>query len=112
MSIFNSQRKEVERHKQLVNDHQTRLKTALWAGAVVVSMDIQSIMYAGVPWRIVDLILKVQPPESEAYIAKTTWKINMSSLGLLQPGNEISVKIDTTDPKLVYPNIQGAEFLI
>lgn len=112
MSIFNNRKKEAERIKQITDDHQARLKTALWAGAMVISLDQPTMSSAGVPWWIMNLTLKVTPSAGQAYIARTSWKVQLTSLGLLQPGSEISVKIDAADPQLIYPNIQGAEYLV
>jgi hypothetical protein len=111
MPIFNRKRKNIERTKATLDEFRKREKTAIWCGAVVVSFDQEPISSGGLPWRLVNLLLKITPPQGEYYVAKTTWKVQEVSLGLLQPGSEISVKIDAGDPDVIYPNIQGADYM-
>ncbi|MDO9547131.1 MAG: hypothetical protein Q7J07_10345 [Pelolinea sp.] len=111
MLIFNRKRNDIEKTKAILDGFREREKTAIWSGAIVVSFDQEPISSGGLPWRLINLLLKVTPPQGKHFVAKTTWKVQETSIALLQPGNEISVKIDASDPNVIYPNIQGAEYM-
>ena len=57
-----------------------------------------------------DLLLRVQPPQGEAYQTITSWLVQTQAVSNIQPGSSISVKIDAEDPRIIYPNVRWAKF--
>jgi hypothetical protein len=55
--------------------------------------------------------LEVTPPGGETYRASTRWLVELSALGAIQQGNELSVKIDADDPRIIYPNASWAKYI-
>ncbi len=59
----------------------------------------------------VTLRLQVAPPDGAPYPASAVWLVERPLLDSLQPGKEISVKIDREDAQIVYPNVEGARYV-
>ncbi|MEZ0397289.1 MAG: hypothetical protein ABWK53_12780 [Anaerolineales bacterium] len=59
----------------------------------------------------VTLQLEVTPPGGAPYPASAVWLVEKPLLGGLQPGNEISVRIDRQDAQIVYPDMGGARYV-
>jgi hypothetical protein len=94
-------------------DFAARQESAVWALATLVSARGGVIgSESGVSsWARYDLSLQVTPPVGEPYLAHTTWLVEAAQMSMLQPGQELSVKIDQQDPKIVYPNNNWAKYL-
>lgn len=60
----------------------------------------------------VQLLLSVMPVSGEKYQTIVLWDVQPLSIPLLQPGQVVSVKIDSKDKKKVYPNVNWAEYAI
>ncbi|MBN2146339.1 MAG: hypothetical protein JW726_03080 [Anaerolineales bacterium] len=82
---------------------------AIWAGAMVISMQHSMIIEDGVGRARVDVHMNVEPPGGTAYYAKAHWLADLTVLPLLQPGQQVSVKIDQQDPQIIYPNMSGVK---
>lgn len=83
---------------------------AEWAGATVVSIISEAQQHDQLGSALLEIQLKIQPPEGEPYTTRTRWEVDMTARPLIQPGAQLPVKIDTQDPKVVYPNIGGAAY--
>jgi hypothetical protein len=90
-----------------------RQERAVWALATVVSVRGGTLGSEGgvSNWARCELSLQVTPPGGEPYLARTTWLVEAVQMSMLQPGQELSVKIDQQDPKIVYPNNNWAKYL-
>ena len=60
----------------------------------------------------VELRLKVGSPAGGTYEVTTVWLVDTAILPQLQPGQLVPVKIDSQDPRRVYPNLTGAQYYI
>ena len=78
----------LEQHRAAI-DHRKRAARALWAGATVLS---------------VRTVTQLQD-----WSGKTVENV---ALPALRPGQRIPVKVDRSDPTVVYPNMSGAEYAI
>lgn len=85
-------------------EHESRFNKALPAMAQVVSQESKTSEGR----TIVHLVLNVLPPAGTNYVISTDWQVEQAALPNLVPGSEVAVKIDTDDPKRVYPNVSWA----
>lgn len=90
-----------------------RQQTAVWAGATIVSARSGVTGgEAGVSqWARYELSLQVTPPGGTPYLARTNWLVDVSQISLLQPGKQVSVRIDQQDPQIIYPASDGAKYI-
>ncbi len=97
-----------ERQKQ----HAEREARAVYAQATVINIrNTPHLAQPGASNRLrVELRLEVQPPGSEKYQANASWLVEDYAINQIQPGASLSVKIDQQDPKIVYPNMNGAKY--
>jgi hypothetical protein len=93
-----------------VEDFRTRQKRAVWGGATIVSVRRAILAEDARGKEKIDLTLQVQPPNGESYSAHATWYADLSALAELVAGASVSIKIDATDPKIIYPNMTGVEY--
>ena len=54
--------------------------------------------------------LEVSSAFKAAYKTETVWNVYEMAIPTVQIGKEVDVKIDTDDPQVVYPNLQGVEY--
>jgi hypothetical protein len=84
----------------------------VWAGATVITVNKPPKGHYR-PLKVrVDLRLEVTPPDGNPYTAKTTWMVEEDVLHSIQPGSQLSVKIDQDDSMVIYPNMRGAEYRV
>jgi hypothetical protein len=57
-----------------------------------------------------ELTLQVQLPEGKPYVARVTRLVELAFLQQIQPGKEVSIKIDRDDPQVIYPNVGWAKY--
>jgi hypothetical protein len=94
-------------------DLERRQRQAVWTGATVVSIRRppqagETLLSSG---RLrVELRLQVNTPSGNPYQAATAWLIDAGALQQVQPGQELSVKVDAQDATMVYPNVSWAEY--
>jgi hypothetical protein len=80
----------------------TRQDRAVWAWATILSVNKGAVNTFHM--SRVEMELEVHLPGSPAYQAKTTWQVEQDSLDSLEPGKELSLKVDPIDPKYIFPN--------
>ncbi len=85
-------------------------ESAVWAHATIISVQGQDLRESTRTVTRIELRLEVARQGGEKYQATTIWLVNMTILPKLQPGEEVPVKIDPRDPRVIYPNMQGAEY--
>jgi len=108
--VLRNQRQEGLNAQKRRTEYETRAKQAVWAGATIVTARHHTSAQEMREKVQVDLRLQVQPPQGEPYQAQTVWHVSTGMLSQLQPGQQISIKIDRDNPERIYPNMQGAEF--
>jgi hypothetical protein len=95
----------LEADRLAYEEYQRRKARAIWAGATVVSLRTAALSHGITAIVQADLTLRVTPPGGEPYTANASWRVKLESLASLQPGAEISVKIDQENPQTIYPNL-------
>ncbi len=88
---------------------------ALWGGATVVNLrnDPRVAAAPGEHGLVrVSLRLEVQANSGEKYQATTEWLVEPYAVAYVQPGQSLSVKIDTQDPAIIYPNAPWARYWV
>ena len=83
-------------------DDRTRLERAVWAWAKILKSDQGTISTFKV--ARVEMQLEVHTPGTPAFPATVTWLVDQESLGFIEEGKELSLKVDPQDPKYIYPN--------
>jgi hypothetical protein len=107
-------RTQGEQARQRVKDYLARQASAVWASAILINArdGIAGGGEGGVSNRArYELSLEVTPPGGTPYQARTTWLVEVAQMSLLQPGQQLSVKIDQQDAKIIYPNASWAKFV-
>ncbi len=86
------------------------LAKAVFSAATVVSARRLGQRLGGTN-DVMRVTLSVEPPENAAYTAVVTWEVEPQTTHLLQPGAALAVKINPDNPRQVFPNFSGAQFL-
>jgi hypothetical protein len=89
-------------------DHDTRQSRAVWARAVVISSEVGAPGITGLLRTTIKF--EVHLPGSEPYQQQAVWLVEQSALEYIQPGKDVSVKIDRENPQYVYPHGTWATF--
>jgi hypothetical protein len=58
----------------------------------------------------VAISLEIHMPNAKAYTANTTWEIDITAVAAIQPGQIVSVKVDTDEKNKIYPNVSWATY--
>jgi hypothetical protein len=58
--------------------------------------------------RLIKLTLALSPEGAEPRTVPATWRVRPVVLPEVQPGQEISVRVDQEHPEKVYPDVEGA----
>ena len=90
-------------------DHATRQGRAVWAWAKVLASTCGTVNLAG--QARVEMQIEVHMPGTPAYPIKVTWLVDQDALPSIEPGQEISLKVDPLAPQYVYPNGPWARFV-
>ncbi|WP_437522535.1 hypothetical protein WME79_31805 [Sorangium sp. So ce726] len=93
--------------KERMTELAARAARASLAPATVVSSRTLGTFEDGA-MAFVEVRLEVQPPGGAAYLARTEWELNISSLSMVEPGKRVAVKIDSVDSSLIYPDVSWA----
>ncbi|MBN2078049.1 MAG: hypothetical protein JW838_03730 [Spirochaetes bacterium] len=56
------------------------------------------------------LKLQISVTDGNPYTVNTVWLVDLAAIDYLKPGNDISVKIDPDDPKIIYPGAPWAKY--
>jgi hypothetical protein len=83
-------------------DDRTRLERAVWGWAKIIKVErgpVNTFKMAHV-----EMQLEVHTPGTPAYPATVTWLVEQESLGFVEEGKELSLKVDPEDLKYLYPN--------
>jgi heme/copper-type cytochrome/quinol oxidase subunit 2 len=83
-------------------DERTRQERAVWAWANILSSAQGPVSSFGV--SRVEMELDVHLPGSSPYPAKVTWLVDKESLGFVEQGKELALKVDPLGPDHIYPN--------
>ena len=103
---------KVEQERQRQHQQVTGSENALLTEATIISASSHPISTSTRSVTKVELRLQVQSPSGSTYEANTAWLVDTAILPQLQPGQFVSVKVDSQDPRTIYPNISGAEYYI
>jgi len=112
--VLLSQRQKLAADQERMQEFVKRQESAIWAGATIVSArgGVITGSEVGVSQRArYELSLQVTPPGGAPYLAHTNWLVDVGQISLLQPGKQVSVKIDQQDPQIIYPASGGATYL-
>ncbi len=83
-------------------DERTRQERSVWAWATIKNATQGPVSSFGV--SKVQMELEVHLPGNPAYPAKVTWLVDKESLGFVETGKELSLKVDPLGPEHIYPN--------
>lgn len=107
-------RQSSQRHSQAIAAQAAamieRERRAVWAGATVVSIISDERQHDPHGSSAIELHLRIQPPEGEPYGTRTRWSVDDTARSIIQPGAQLPIKIDAHEPKIIYPNINGATY--
>ena len=101
---------KAEQERQRQGQQATGSENAILTGATIISAISHPIPTSTRSVTKVTLRLQVQSPSGSTYEANTAWLVDTAILPQLQPGQPVSVKVDPENPRLVYPNMSGAEY--
>jgi hypothetical protein len=109
--FLHMERRKLEELEQKSQEYIERQKSAVWGKATVINSrgGISGDTGSG---ALIDLTLEVTPQEGSTYRAHSTWLVDITALGFVQQGQEISIKIDAKDPKIIYPNAPWAKYIV
>ena len=88
--------------KKIKVDETTRLERAVWAWANILESTQGPVSSFGV--SKVEMDLQVHLPGTPPYPAKVTWLVDRDSLGFVEKGKELALKVDPLGPDHIYPN--------
>jgi hypothetical protein len=94
-------RKKRKPKKEKVDEH-TRQERAVWAWANILSSNQGPVSSFGV--SKVEMELDVHLPGNPVYPARVTWLVDKESLGFVEVGKELALKVDPQGPEHIYPN--------
>lgn len=111
--VLLSQRQKLAADQERMQGFIKRQESAVWASAMIVSARGGVVgSETGVSqWARYELSLQVTPPNGETYSAHTAWLVDVAQMSMLQQGQQLSVKIDQQDPKIIYPNASWAKYI-
>jgi hypothetical protein len=99
--------------KTQVMDLAARQENAVWASATL--LNAQGGLVGGdggaAGWARYELSLEVTAPGGAPYQASANWMVEVTQLSMLQPGQQLSVRIDQQDPSIIHPNAAWAKFI-
>jgi hypothetical protein len=110
-AIMAPMREGMEKQREIA-EFKKRESRAVWAGATVITVDKPKMDRYGMRQVKVALLLAVESSAGEKYQAKTSWLVDEDMMPQIQPGASVSVKIDTEDPEIIYPNMRGADYWV
>ena len=109
LKIYTS-RVEQERHRQ--SQLAAGPGNVIMTQGTIISVSSQPLSTSTRSVTKVDLRLQVQSPSGSTYVANTAWLVDTAILPQLQPGQLVPVKVNSQDPRMIYPNMSGAEYYI
>ncbi len=93
-------------------EYRVREQRAIWASATIISARRASVSEDARGKEKVDLSLQVQPRGGDSYSAHAAWYVDLNAIAQLRAGETVSIKIDASDPKVIYPNMTEMEYWI
>jgi len=90
--------------------HQEAEARAIWACAIVEMVGSGS-GYEGTGKTAINLQLKITGQGGKEYSVPARWLVDLVQLPNIQPGVQLSVKVDTDDPTIIYPHMPGMHYL-
>ncbi len=108
-----NQRHKVDQAAVRNQEFLQRQQSAVWAGATVVSArGGVTGSEAGISqWARYELSLQVTPPGGQPYLARTNWLVDVAQMSMIQPGQQVSVRIDQHDTQVIYPGSNWAKYI-
>lgn len=113
ITVIKHRRKTIAAHLR-AEEFVVRQQEAVWASATIINSrgGIITGDLSGVStWASYEMSLEVHPSGGESYLTKVTWLVEVAQMSFLRQGQQISVKIDQQDPKIIYPNAAWARFM-
>ncbi len=99
---FLSRMRKDRKSKKVKVDDRTRQDRAVWAWATILNSTQGPVSSFGV--SKVDMDLEVHLPGTPVYPATVTWLVDKESLGFIEKGKELALKVDPLGPEYIYPN--------
>lgn len=84
-------------------------RNTVWAAARVISFEQEDGTGENLGKVRVKLILRISGYGARAYSASAAWLVDPVYLPQIQPGAEVSVRINRNHPEMIYPNMPGME---
>jgi len=110
VAILRIYQRKAQQEQEQIRVVKASSEHAIWTNATVISIRSQNPSDSARTVTRVDLRLEVEAPGGEKYQATTTWLVDVTILPRLLPGETVIVKIDDRNPKIIYPNMHGAEY--
>ena len=98
-----------KKKRESVEDLYERHQRAVWGKALVVDSR-GGLTGETASKAFVTLTMEVTV-EGNTYRAYATWLVEITALGFIGQGSELSVKVDIDDPKIIYPNANWATYV-
>ena len=98
--------------KKMLEEHKSRINKAVKARAKIIGISLGSMSGRGEHgnYRVYEITMEVFPNNGTQYKAKSNWEVYDMGIPAVQEGKEISIKIDSQDQKIIYPNSQWIEY--
>lgn len=95
-----------QKKKKEVDNPATRLAGAIWGWATVLSAT-STPAKTGDMLRV-EMELEVHVPGIAPYAARTVWMVNPEAAEYVAVGKDVSVKVNPSSPKYIYPHASWA----
>jgi len=107
VAVQRARRRAEQAHREQ-GERELRRRGGVWAGATVVILRRPIELAQAHSRALGELRLLVHPPSGQDYPALVSWLVELHALDQVQPGQELSIKIDPLDPQVIYPNVSWA----
>ncbi len=109
LAFIYARKRKAEELSLRQEEWRVRQENAFWGKATVVGS--RADVSDRSTQAFIELTLEVMSQDKAPYRCSTTWFVDISAIGLISPGSEVSVKIDCQDPYIVYPNCSWARYI-
>jgi hypothetical protein len=108
--FLSREKRKAEQFSQRNQKYLDRQDSATWGKAIITNAN-GGVSGDGATQVRIKLTLDVFPPDGTPYRASTTWLVDITALGSIQQGEEIQIKIDAADNKMIYPAFPWAKYI-
>ena len=105
--------KQKKRTNHMIRDNEHYIKrqeSAIWATALVIHSEGGALPVPSSKLPVA-LTMEITPADGKPYRAKTQWLVDISALGYVAEGQQLSVKIDKDDMRIIYPSAPWAKYI-